>query len=88
MSAADVSWVASTLVDRVRSQRMYLVCVGEPVMIRPSRPVADFRPFTQWGSDRERHPDSLYEIFKVLGSTGNVYTITVALTPTCDYPDG
>lgn len=39
-------------------------------------------------SDRERHPDGWFEVFTVLGSTGNVYTVTIALTPSCDCPDG
>lgn len=37
--------------------------------------------------DRERQPDSSYEIFKVFGSTGNIYTVDINLRPTCDSPD-
>lgn len=39
-------------------------------------------------STKERRPDSSYEIFKVFGSTGNVYTVVdTNLRPTCDCPD-
>ncbi|KAL7411975.1 hypothetical protein BDY24DRAFT_416537 [Mrakia frigida] len=37
--------------------------------------------------DRTREGDELMEEFKILGSTGNVYTITIGLTPTCSCPD-
>jgi hypothetical protein len=37
--------------------------------------------------DREREGDALVEQFKVLGSTGNVYTVTIGQTPLCDCPD-
>ncbi|CCA66831.1 hypothetical protein PIIN_00593 [Serendipita indica DSM 11827] len=36
----------------------------------------------------ERNREGLKEEFKVLGSTGNVYTVTIAQLPTCDCPDG
>lgn len=40
--------------------------------------------------DRERAdgPESLREVFKMAGSTGNVYTVTVESVPNCDCPDG
>lgn len=37
--------------------------------------------------ERERQPNVLREQFKVLGSTGNVYTITIDNVPSCDCPD-
>ncbi|KAF7312446.1 hypothetical protein MIND_00258100 [Mycena indigotica] len=37
--------------------------------------------------DRERVGEELKEEFKVLGSTGNIYTVTVAHLPSCDCPD-
>ncbi|KAK0194810.1 hypothetical protein F5146DRAFT_923008 [Armillaria mellea] len=37
--------------------------------------------------DRERDSDELKETFKVLGSTGNVYTVVIDHTPHCDCPD-
>ncbi|KAK0462400.1 uncharacterized protein EV420DRAFT_1524548 [Desarmillaria tabescens] len=37
--------------------------------------------------DRERDGDELKETFKVLGSTGNVYTVVIDHTPRCDCPD-
>ncbi|KAK0240934.1 hypothetical protein EDD85DRAFT_763132 [Armillaria nabsnona] len=37
--------------------------------------------------DRERDGDELKETFKVLGSTGNVYTVVIDRTPRCDCPD-
>jgi len=36
---------------------------------------------------RERAGTALEEAFKVLGSTGNVYTVTIRNLPTCDCPD-
>ncbi|KIM19530.1 hypothetical protein M408DRAFT_206935 [Serendipita vermifera MAFF 305830] len=36
---------------------------------------------------RERLNGDLQETFKVLGSTGNVYTVTIAHVPKCDCPD-
>ncbi len=36
----------------------------------------------------ERNREGLSEDFKVLGSTGNVYTVRIAQLPTCDCPDG
>lgn len=36
---------------------------------------------------RERTGNELKETFKVLGSTGNVYTIVIQHVPTCDCPD-
>lgn len=38
--------------------------------------------------DREREGNELLETFKVLGSTGNVYTIAICTHPSCDCPDG
>ncbi|KZT50867.1 hypothetical protein CALCODRAFT_535222 [Calocera cornea HHB12733] len=37
--------------------------------------------------DRERDGDELRETFKVLGSTGNIYTVTVDKVPACNCPD-
>ncbi|KAK0213389.1 hypothetical protein DFS33DRAFT_121896 [Desarmillaria ectypa] len=37
--------------------------------------------------DRERDGDDLKETFKVLGSTGNVYTVVIDHTPRCNCPD-
>ncbi|KIM77496.1 hypothetical protein PILCRDRAFT_76604 [Piloderma croceum F 1598] len=37
--------------------------------------------------DRTRIGEELREEFKVLGSTGNVYTVTIDRTPTCNCPD-
>ncbi|KAJ7067074.1 hypothetical protein C8F01DRAFT_1120168, partial [Mycena amicta] len=37
--------------------------------------------------DRERVGDELKEEFKVLGSTGNIYTVTIQHVPSCDCPD-
>ncbi|KAG7441567.1 uncharacterized protein BT62DRAFT_473049 [Guyanagaster necrorhizus] len=37
--------------------------------------------------DREHNGDELKETFKVLGSTGNVYTVVIDRTPRCDCPD-
>ncbi|KAH8928755.1 hypothetical protein BT69DRAFT_1212462 [Atractiella rhizophila] len=37
--------------------------------------------------DRHRNGDDLKEEFKVLGSTGNVYTVTITHVPTCTCPD-
>lgn len=37
--------------------------------------------------DRQRNSEDLREVFKVLGSTGNVYTVTVDKLPSCDCPD-
>ncbi|KAK0225282.1 hypothetical protein IW262DRAFT_1354538 [Armillaria fumosa] len=37
--------------------------------------------------DRERDEDELKETFKVLGSTGNVYTVVIDHIPRCDCPD-
>ncbi|KAK0462385.1 uncharacterized protein EV420DRAFT_1745806 [Desarmillaria tabescens] len=36
---------------------------------------------------RERDGDELKETFRVLGSTGNVYTVVIGHTPRCDCPD-
>ncbi|KAF3906306.1 hypothetical protein ABW20_dc0103290 [Dactylellina cionopaga] len=36
---------------------------------------------------RERDERNLREDFKIAGSTGNVYTVTLANVPTCDCPD-
>ncbi|KAG8881468.1 hypothetical protein FRB98_004307 [Tulasnella sp. 332] len=38
--------------------------------------------------DRERDGDALREDFKVLGSTGNVYTVSIGILPSCNCPDG
>jgi len=37
--------------------------------------------------DRNRVPDQLSEEFSVLGSTGNVYTVTIDHKPRCNCPD-
>ncbi|KAJ6611934.1 hypothetical protein B0H10DRAFT_1808509 [Mycena sp. CBHHK59/15] len=37
--------------------------------------------------DRKRVPGELKEEFQVLGSTGNVYTVTIQHKPSCDCPD-
>ncbi|KAG8925951.1 hypothetical protein FRC01_009509 [Tulasnella sp. 417] len=37
--------------------------------------------------DRQRNGEDLREVFKVLGSTGNVYTVTIDKLPSCDCPD-
>jgi len=37
--------------------------------------------------DRKREGDELKEEFKVLGSTGNVYTVIIGKVPSCDCPD-
>ncbi|KZO97068.1 hypothetical protein CALVIDRAFT_454547, partial [Calocera viscosa TUFC12733] len=37
--------------------------------------------------DRERDGDELRETFKVLGSTGNIYTVTIDKVPACNCPD-
>ncbi|KAG8950554.1 hypothetical protein FRC04_007373 [Tulasnella sp. 424] len=37
--------------------------------------------------DRQRNDDDLREVFKVLGSTGNVYTVVIDKVPSCDCPD-
>ncbi|KAG6911411.1 hypothetical protein DXG01_016508 [Tephrocybe rancida] len=37
--------------------------------------------------DRQRAPGELKETFSVLGSTGNVYTVTIDSTPRCNCPD-
>ncbi|KAF7327866.1 hypothetical protein MKEN_00366500 [Mycena kentingensis (nom. inval.)] len=37
--------------------------------------------------DRVREGDALVEEFKVLGSTGNIYTVTIKNLPSCDCPD-
>ncbi|KAG6852372.1 hypothetical protein C0991_000279 [Blastosporella zonata] len=37
--------------------------------------------------DRQRMPGELKETFSVLGSTGNVYTVTIDRTPRCNCPD-
>ncbi|KZT02390.1 uncharacterized protein LAESUDRAFT_762954 [Laetiporus sulphureus 93-53] len=37
--------------------------------------------------DRRRNDDELKEEFSVLGSTGNVYTVTIDRKPSCDCPD-
>jgi len=37
--------------------------------------------------ERERLEGELKEAFKVLGSTGNVYTVTISHVPSCDCPD-
>ncbi|KAH9982583.1 hypothetical protein BGW80DRAFT_34021 [Lactifluus volemus] len=37
--------------------------------------------------DRRREGDELHEEFKVLGSTGNVYTVVISKFPSCDCPD-
>ncbi|KAH7916076.1 hypothetical protein BJ138DRAFT_1076281 [Hygrophoropsis aurantiaca] len=37
--------------------------------------------------DRARNGNDLCETFKVLGSTGNVYTVKIDKTPSCDCPD-
>ncbi|KAK0448525.1 hypothetical protein EV421DRAFT_1782786 [Armillaria borealis] len=37
--------------------------------------------------DRERDGDELKETFRVLGSTGNVYTVVIDHIPRCDCPD-
>jgi len=34
--------------------------------------------------ERERNPMELRETFKVLGSTGNVYTVRIDTLPSCD----
>ncbi|KAK7055708.1 hypothetical protein R3P38DRAFT_2848609 [Favolaschia claudopus] len=37
--------------------------------------------------DRQRFEGELKEEFKVLGSTGNIYTVTIQQVPRCDCPD-
>ncbi|KAI0004228.1 hypothetical protein BJV74DRAFT_809981 [Russula compacta] len=37
--------------------------------------------------DRRREGDKLCEEFKVLGSTGNVYTVIIGSSPSCNCPD-
>jgi uncharacterized Zn finger protein len=37
--------------------------------------------------ERVQDTNALRETFKVLGSTGNVYTVTVEQVPKCDCPD-
>lgn len=37
--------------------------------------------------DRQREGNELHEEFSVLGSTGNVYTVIIDKTPTCNCPD-
>ncbi|KAF5378349.1 hypothetical protein D9615_008763 [Tricholomella constricta] len=37
--------------------------------------------------DRQRTPGQLREVFSVLGSTGNVYTVTIDKNPSCNCPD-
>ncbi|GLB41179.1 putative RING finger domain protein [Lyophyllum shimeji] len=37
--------------------------------------------------DRQRNPGELKEVFSVLGSTGNVYTVTIDHKPSCNCPD-
>ncbi|KAF8834792.1 hypothetical protein BDN67DRAFT_914190 [Paxillus ammoniavirescens] len=37
--------------------------------------------------DRRRNNEELREEFSVLGSTGNVYTVTIGKTPSCSCPD-
>ncbi|KAF9012885.1 hypothetical protein BDZ89DRAFT_963413 [Hymenopellis radicata] len=37
--------------------------------------------------DREREGDELKEVFSVLGSTGNIYKVTIDHLPRCDCPD-
>ncbi|KAF8070819.1 hypothetical protein FPV67DRAFT_1488842 [Lyophyllum atratum] len=37
--------------------------------------------------DRQRTPGDLKEVFSVLGSTGNVYTVTIDHKPSCNCPD-
>ncbi|KAF7335749.1 hypothetical protein MVEN_02230600 [Mycena venus] len=37
--------------------------------------------------DRKRFEGELKEEFKVLGSTGNIYTVTIQQRPSCDCPD-
>jgi hypothetical protein len=34
--------------------------------------------------ERERNPNELSETFKVLGSTGNVYSVRIDTLPSCD----
>lgn len=34
--------------------------------------------------ERERSPNELHETFKVLGSTGNVYSVRIDTLPSCD----
>lgn len=34
--------------------------------------------------EREKDPEALRETFKVLGSTGNVYTVHIDTLPSCD----
>jgi len=34
--------------------------------------------------ERERNPNELHETFKVLGSTGNVYSVRIDTLPSCD----
>lgn len=45
-------------------------------------------PLSRPPSDRERHSDGAFEIFKILGSTGNTYTVNITLRPSCDCPNG
>jgi len=37
--------------------------------------------------ERERSGEELREVFKVLGSTGNIYTVLIDKLPSCDCPD-
>ena len=69
-------------IARVRSQRFVtcLLCIVSPF--------DSFVPFPSFFMiERVRDPEALRETFKVLGSTGNVYTVTIEQVPKCDCPD-
>jgi len=60
-----------------------VVCFWEPFHVRPN--VALRTRFFM--IDRRREGDEPREEFKVLGSTGNVYTVTIGRLPSCNCPD-
>jgi hypothetical protein len=71
-------------VDRVRSQRFVL-----GLCLIPRWVIGDWLGSRDrfYMIDRSREGDELKETFKVLGSTGNVYTVTIEQLPKCDCPD-
>ncbi|KAF8322452.1 hypothetical protein DL93DRAFT_2151694 [Clavulina sp. PMI_390] len=66
-------------------KRLARIRVSPPQAIRER---AD-RVFTQrfFLVDRQRNGEELREVFKVLGSTGNVYQVTINKLSSCDCPD-
>lgn len=61
-------------VARVMSQRSPALPCGKPL----------FKSTRFFMIERERNPNELRETFKVLGSTGNVYTVRIDTLPSCD----